>query len=642
MQNSENMTVMSISDAMEGLVSENANEEVLGAESDELVIVVPGDLSTLSAEDLTTLRANVAEALAVVNAAESVDFDLLGQLAAAGASLAAEAASREALSAESAEDEGDELAADEDADVEDDEDAEDDEVEAEADAEVEAAVETEELASADAEDEVTEVEAEVELAVETEIDAAAEVEDVVEVEASAEAEVVEEDGEALVAAATTFSASAPISVRRIRSRQTPENEVETPVSSPFRASVNVPGLVPGTELSVDQVAEAFLGMQDRVGKGAASYAQRGQRFSQRHEIASIQRNHTFSISDTNNATEILRAAADETRLSGGSLVAAGGWCAPSETWYDLCQLESTDGLYSLPTTAVTRGGVRFTQGPDWADIFANTGFCFTEADDIAGNYDGASSGTSVKPTDIVPCPDFTDVRLDVCGVTIQAGNLMNRAYPELVRRYVSGALTAHAHRVATNVLADVISQSTAISPTQFATPTEYAAAAPVLSAIELQAEDIKYRYRMSRNATLEAVFPFWARGVIRADLSRRAGVDLLSVTDAQIDGWFRARGISPQFIYNFDNLGTSGSGALVWPSTLRFLIYPAGTFVKGESPLITIEMLHDSTLNENNNFTAIFTEEGWSVMKMCPISRIVTVPVCTGGNTGTGQVLDCA
>lgn len=575
----------------------------------------------------------------------------------------------------------------------------------------------------------------------------AEVEVVAEVEAPAEAEV-ELAAEVEVPATEVVASGHPttITVKGIKARQTPV-EVETPKAvSPIKAPMGLDGFAAGTEMSMADLADAFAELTEAARPGPIQAAQRSSaRFSAKHKVAQIVKpfDKRAIVGDDNNADAALKFATDQSllksALGAGSLTAAGGWCAPSETLYDLCKLESTDGILSIPEIQVRRGGIRFTQGPDWADIFANTGFCFTETDDIANNYSltdevntateggagltsytltvngqttasidddataaqvqaalealsnvapgdvvvtgstnpivmrfvwgGLLAGTNValsstptggtgtvviatvteggqpggpKPCDVVPCPAFEDVRLDVCGVCIQSGILLNRAYPELVQRYVSGALTAHAHRVATNVLADMIAGSTAVSPTQFATPTEFAAAAPVLSAIELQAEDIKYRYRMARGTTLEAIFPFWARGVIRADLSRRAGVDLLSVTDAQIDGWFRARGISPQFIYNFDNLGTVASGALVWPSTLRFLIYPAGTWVRGSSELITLSMLHDSTLNANNNFTAIFTEEGWSVMKMCQVSRVVTVPVCSGGNTGTGQILDCA
>lgn len=548
----------------------------------------------------------------------------------------------------------------------------------------------------------------------------------------------------VVTAAAPAKALGTISVPRLKARQTEVVEVApvTPVS-PIKAALGLSEFEGGAAMTMDQLADAFAGMTEAARPGPVLAAKRASaRFSQKHVIAHIEKpfDPRAVVGKDGDANAAIAFATDQALLKSakgsGSLTAAGGWCAPSEVLYGMCSLESTDGLLSIPEIQVNRGGLRWTLGPDWVDIFADTGFCFTEADDIAGSYtltdavhtlteggagltsytitfdgqttasidddataaqvqaalealsniapgdvvvtgstnpiamqltwggvyDGVNvpaptttptggTGTVVvatvtqggqpgpKPCAIVPCPDFVENRLDVCGVCIQSGILLNRAYPEVVDRYVSGALTAHAHRMATNVLAEMIAGSTAVTPTALTNGT--GVTSPVLSAIELQAEDMKYRYRMPRGTVLEAIFPFWARGAIRADLSRRQGVDLINVSDAQIDKWFRDRGISPQFIYNFDNLGTLAGGALVWPTTLRFLIYPAGTWVKGASPVITLSMLHDSTLNENNNFTAIFTEEAWMVMKMCHMSRIVSVAICTNGNTHAGSAISC-
>lgn len=566
--------------------------------------------------------------------------------------------------------------------------------------------------------------------------------EVVEVTAEAAAEVVAE-AEAVVAEAapvveTAPKVFAPISVTRLKAKQTQALEIEpaTPVS-PIKAALGLPNVEGGAAMEVSQVADAFAQFTEAARPGPIQAAKRSNaRFSQKHVIAHVERpfDPRAIVGKDNDATSAIEFAVDQARLPGGSLVAAGGWCAPSETVYDMCQMESTDGLVSVPEIQVSRGGLRYTQGLDWSQVFATGGFSFTEADDAAGSYsltnevqtlteggsgltsytltysgqttasidDDASaaqvqlalealsnlapgdvvvtgttnpvemvvtfggtlagvnvstitstptggSGTVVvavrsqggqagpKPTDIVVCPEFIDTRLDVMGLAIQAGILINRAYPEAVQRYVSGALTAHAHRMAAAVIAELVAGSTPVTPTPLTNGT--GVLAPLLSAIELQAEDIKYKHRMSRGTVLEAIFPFWARGAIRADLSRRQGVDMLTVTDAQITGWFRERGINPQFVYNWQNLG--GVNALVWPTSVQFLLYPAGTWVKGAAPVITLSMLHDSTLNENNNFTALFTEEAWSVMKRCPESRVVTVALCPSGNTSAGSVITC-
>src|SRR6201999_3179532 len=93
---------------------------------------------------------------------------------------------------------------------------------------------------------------------------------------------------------------------------------------------------------------------------------------------------------------LLDKAADESLLPGGSLLASGGWCSPSETLYDFATpLYSLDGILSIPGINVSRGGIKFTVGPDFSDLFSGAGFIHTEANDIAGDS---------KACFTVPCP----------------------------------------------------------------------------------------------------------------------------------------------------------------------------------------------------------------------------------------------
>lgn len=464
----------------------------------------------------------------------------------------------------------------------------------------------------------------------------AEAETEVEAEAEAEADSTEEEAPA---EEVKEPVAASAEVKPVRVSVPRRAAVEPARQSPIRASIAVPGHQAGDEMNFDDVARAMLslGGPRAVGRG------RGKSFSQRQSVASIHRDYAPEavVGDPASADAALRWARNQSRLPGGSLIAAGGWCAPSETIYDLCQLESRDGLLSLPEINATRGGVRNTLGPDFADIFDATGFCFTESQDEAGDYDPESPGDQGKPCQTIDCPEFTDTRLQVCGVCITGGNLMNRAYPELVRRYVEGAVTGHFHRVSGRMLSAIVDAATDVTVTDG--DSDPGTAAPLLAAIELQVEDLRYRRRMSRSETLEAIFPYWAKGAIRADLSRRLGVDMLAVTDGAIINWFALRGVSVQWVYNFSDGGLGGDTAPTeWPSSVDFLLYPAGAWVSARTEVISLEMLYDSTLNATNDFTAIFTEEGWAVIETCPGTRHVTVPICVSGATQGGVDLVCS
>lgn len=375
-------------------------------------------------------------------------------------------------------------------------------------------------------------------------------------------------------------------------------------------------------------------------KAYAAAARQGKRMRQQLGIATIQKPFDEDLivrsADPSHIEEVFDRAVDESRLPGGSLVASGGWCAPSEVIYDLCEMETREGLLSVPEINITRGGIRFAQGPDFSSLFADTGFCYTEAEDIAGDYDGAGGGS--KPCFHVECPEFEEERLQLCGVCITAGLLQRRGYPEAIARTVRGALVAHDHRVSSAKIAEMVAGSTAVAMTTGQVGTT----APILAAVELHVQHYRALHRLGLKATLEAIFPHWVHGAIRADLSRRLGVDLLDVSDQRINGWFAQRGINPQFVYNWQGLeSTSASALTAYPDTVDFLLYRAGTWVAGGSDIITLDTVYDSTLLGTNDYTALFTEEGWLMAKRCPESRVITVPICPDGATAAGVDIDC-
>lgn len=375
-------------------------------------------------------------------------------------------------------------------------------------------------------------------------------------------------------------------------------------------------------------------------KAYKAAAKSGRRMREQLGIATIQKPFEDDLivrsSDPSHIEAVFDRAVDETRLPGGSLVASGGWCAPSEIIYDLCEMETREGLLSVPEIQISRGGIRFAQGPDFSSLFADTGFCYTEAEDIAGDYDGEGGGS--KPCFHVECPEFEEERLQLCGVCITAGLLQRRGYPEAIARTIRGALVAHDHRVSSAKIAEMVAGSTAVQMTAGQVGTT----APILTAVELHVQHYRALHRLGLRATLEAIFPHWVHGAIRADLSRRLGVDLLDVSDQRINGWFAQRGINPQFVYNWQGMESTAASALVaYPTEVDFLLYRAGTWVAGGADIITLDTVYDSTLLGTNDYTALFTEEGWLMAKRCPESRVITVPICPDGATAAGVDIAC-
>ena len=336
--------------------------------------------------------------------------------------------------------------------------------------------------------------------------------------------------------------------------------------------------------------------------------------------------------DFKNDYDLLKEAGRESRLEGGSLVAAGGWFAPADTLYDFCREVSTDGILDLPSVAAPRGSIRYTRGPDFAAIYANANgdWLLTEAQVIAD---------TVKPMIEVETPTWQDVTLDVTGVAVSAGILTNSAYPELVREYIENVIIAHQHKVAGRLYASMLVAST--TAVDLSTATNQVDA---LGQLEMAANYYRQVKRMSMNTTIEAPLPFWMLGVFRADLARRTGVDLSNVQDAQVVAHIKTRGINPQWLYNtamditlVANADVPSTDNVVIPATITFPFYKAGTFVKLTNDLITLEGVYDSTNIKTNTFTALFTEEAYALANLCGDSFAVTMATGATGLSGAAD-----
>jgi hypothetical protein len=330
-----------------------------------------------------------------------------------------------------------------------------------------------------------------------------------------------------------------------------------------------------------------------------------------------------------------------------ALVAASGWCAPSETIYTICSQVTADGLLDVPEVQARRGGIRHNSGLDFSTIFGTgTGFFnLTEAQVAAG---------TVKTCREIPCPDFTDDRLGVTGVCLTGNILAIRGYPEYTSTFTAGALAVSAHQVNAYQIAAMVTGSTAVNLTSQAPWTsDGTVVSQVMGAVEMAATDIKYALRLQRSSTLEVVLPFWLLAQFRADFSRRTGGDHtndLSLVDSQIMTWFATRGVRVQWVYDWQDAfstsvtaGSPGSATPInsMPTSLQFLIYPAGTWVRAVSDVITLNSVYDSTLLATNQVTHLFTETGWKMMKMCPISRVYTIGICPSGETTSTQSVTC-
>ena len=490
----------------------------------------------------------------------------------------------------------------------------------------------------------------------------------------------------------TITPSAPLAAPETAAPAPVAPAVAAAVPSVAEMAVQAPVVVPTkvektsdrVEARMSQTAAGLLGLKpgdvyaggDDIAlaliKNAQSFGMKGapgtrQTMAQFHRDRGAELTITGDNVNENNA--IIRHARNEKRLSGGnlaqtwaksiqqeggSLTAAAGWCAPSQNDYTLCRnWDAPVGLIDLPTVTVTRGGINYTDEPDFPTIYANAiaaggGSNFlTEAQVIAD---------TVKTCSEIPCPTFENRRLDVMALCIRVSFLQAAGYPEVVAAWDAGLRAAHEAEMNRLIIADIIARAgaaTVLTDVDAGTTTDGFTSA-LLAGVELAAEDIRYRFHMAWNATVEIVLPHWVIPQIRADISRRSGWNGLGTTDAEIAQWFATRNVRPQFVRGWQD-GLITGGALdptfpggdaaapfmtALPQSVNFLAFPAGSVAVARQDVVTLTNVYDAASLATNEFTALFAEEGFAPIYPCPGQRLYTVAGCPGGVAGANSI-DC-
>lgn len=393
------------------------------------------------------------------------------------------------------------------------------------------------------------------------------------------------------------------------------------------AAADISGFVSGSEFGDAQaIGQAFHSRAKNMAVGKLG------KHAARAPVMTIERSHAITLTEVMSDEQLASVLAAATDVA--TLIAAGGWCAPSTILYSLFNISSDDGMWDVPTVGITRGGLKFPTSPALADFLADI-WLWTEDDDIA-----AATGSPTKDCVRVPCPDFDDVRMEAFGLCVTAGMLTDASYPEATVNFIKLLMDAHRHVMNASHIAAAAALAVAVNMTQPAG----GAAANLLSGIELQAIDYREKFGMADDSVLEVVLPRWGDGPVRADLARRSGIDFLGVTDEQIRAWFDVRDVRVQWVADYQTRGAGIGGAtpsVAWPATIKGLIYAAGTLALGEGPSIDTGAIRDSVLNSTNDFTAAWTEETSLVAKLGHEVREMTLDACADGSTGAHVAQGC-
>ena len=444
------------------------------------------------------------------------------------------------------------------------------------------------------------------------VEAPVEAEAVVASTETSEAQIVQEDQEAPVTAAANNEPAASVEVIEAPADRRPLNQTSAaPVA--ITAGADIPGYTAGSALSdMKAVAEAMskrLHGLRRVNGGDG----------EQHIVASI----TTQYSEDRTLTQDAEANWDKIQAvsSPEAIVASGGHSAPFTVKYDIFGVGTTERPVRdcLPRFQADRGGIRFITPPVLSD--------YDNAVGVWTNVVDTSPGTDVKASLTVTAATENTVATDAVTLQLQFGNLMTRAYPELIARHNELGLIQHAREAETQILTRLTTLSTAVTSTSL-----IGMGRDFLVQLGRAAAQYRGRHRLAADFPLRAIIPAWVKDAMAADLTIAMPGDNTMNAYAEIDGFIASRGINPCYTLDGSAMtGSQGANAMnEFTDTFVWYLFAEGTFLFLDGGTLDLGIIRDSTLVGTNDYK-MFVETFEGVAKVGVESLKVTSTINVNG-----------
>lgn len=310
-----------------------------------------------------------------------------------------------------------------------------------------------------------------------------------------------------------------------------------------------------------------------------------------------------------------------------ALVASGGHAAPAEVKYDIFGIGSTTNRPvrdALPKFQADRGGVRFVTAPSFAaDTYADAVGIWTAANDSA-----ETPSPSAKTSLTVSAAQENVAVTDAVTLQLQFGNLMTRAYPELIARHNELALVQHAREAEVNLLTKIGAASTAVT-----SGTLIGFGRDFLVSVRKAAVAYRSRHRIASTTKLTAIVPDWIFDAMAADLAvSMPGDNTLGVTRSEIEGYLALSNVNLVASPDLNYYGAqSGSAALTeFKDTFVWYLFAEGTFLFLDGGTLDLGIIRDSSLVGTNDYK-MFIETFEGIAKVGIESLAITQTVNVNG-----------
>jgi hypothetical protein len=400
----------------------------------------------------------------------------------------------------------------------------------------------------------------------------------------------------------------------------------------FVASAGIPGVEADTVLDRHALAMSIMKKRDQSTSTAPGVTEKVVVASA--DYSSVWPEERKLRGDKNDQAKV------DALVSPEALLASGGLCAPVSNYYEIRSWSTAARPVrnALVGMNAVRGGLKFTQGITFAEITEEDGGIGikTAAEDAAGGT------TAEKSCQIIECPEFDEVQLDMIYKCLQFGNLNSRAWPEMVSAFVDAAAAAHASLAETSILDQMKDFSVEVDGKE-----AYGAFSSLLYSIQLAAEGMRSAHRLDDNVTLRVILPRWTAGLLITDLVNSQFSRFEKTREGVIQALRELAGVEVSFTLD----GATGdsqvfaaqtAGAQVgFPTTVKFFIYPEGSFLFLDGGTLDLGIVRDSILNNTNDYR-MFAETFEIVAYIGIASQYITTTVCPSGTTaGTATAITC-